>query len=133
MAALTADLNLAFKGTVEVNEGLAGAADTLFKGALLNYGTDGLLKVYTDTASESFAGVAKKQVIALGSNVETVELINGRIEIVFSAAAQTDVGVLFFAGDDQLIAVTGTNVAIGVCVAVDVGVSATIDTRRRAI
>lgn len=88
----------------------AGAADVLYKGALLNFGTDGYLKVAGDVANEVFAGVCKKQHVADGSAHEKVEFENGLIWVAHSGAAQTDVGTLAYAIADDAVDHSASNV-----------------------
>lgn len=133
--ALTADLETQAVTVVDrIYSIKAGAADTLYKGALVNAGTDGLIKVAADVASESCMGVMKKQVVAAGSNVETCEIITGVIRLAHSGAAATDVGALFHASaDDTLADGAGSNVgACGKCVGWETGFL-WIDFAQRAI
>lgn len=132
--ALTADVELAVTVIDRIYSIKAGAADTLYKGALVNVGTDGYIKVAADVANEYPIGVMKKQVVAAGSNVEDCEIISGVVRIAHSGAAQTDVGALFHASaDDTLGDGAGTNVsAIGVCVGWETGYL-WIDMMRRSI
>ena len=115
--ALTADRNYETVGPTVILEIEAGAADTLYKGAIVNIGTDGYLKVAADVADEVPIGVMKKQHIADGSSHEKVEVEGGQIWLPHSGAAQTDVGALFYATADDTLADTGTNVGpAGKCV-----------------
>ena len=133
MFALTADVEYEVVPPIETNEIEAGAADTLYKGALVNVGTDGKLKVAADVASEWFAGIMKKQHIADGTSNEKVAVLSGRIWIAHTGAAQTDVGALFYATADDTLADSATNVGpAGVCVGWKSGYLL-IDTRMRAI
>ena len=95
----------------------AGAADELYKGALVNIGTDGMIKVAADVASEVPIGVMKKHHTSNGTSHEKVEIEGGQLWIYHSGAAQTDVGQLFFATADDTLADSATNVkAFGICV-----------------
>lgn len=116
--ALTADLNVDFTVVDRVITVKAGAADTLYKGAILNIGTDGYAKVAADVAAEYPAGINKKQVVAAGSNAEDVEILVGCAWLAHTGAAAGDVGALFHASaDDTLGDAAGTNVgALGVCI-----------------
>lgn len=115
--ALTADVEYFTKsGTTETVNHLGGAADTLYKGAMVNIGTDGYLKVAADVANEIPRGVVKKQVVETGAHLD-VEVETGVIRIAHSEAAQTDVGALFYATADDTLADTASNVgAFGMCV-----------------
>lgn len=111
----------------------AGAADTLYKGGLLNVGTDGYLKVAADVASEVFAGVCKKQHVADGSAHADIEYEEGLLWVEHSGAAQTDVGSLAYATGDDTLAHTASNVtAMGLVVGWKSGYLL-IDTRIRAL
>ena len=115
--ALTADVEYYTKaGTTETLNIKGGAADTLYKGAMVNIGTDGYLKVAADVASEFPLGVVKKQVVEDGTHLD-VEVETGVIRIAHSGAAQTDVGALFYATADDTLADSASNVgAFGLCV-----------------
>jgi len=115
--ALTEDRNYETCGPCVVYEIEAGGADTLYKGALVNVGTDGYVKVAADVANEVCLGVMKKQHVADGSSHEKVPIETGLIWIPHSGAAQTDVGALFYATGDDTLADTASNVkAAGLCV-----------------
>jgi len=115
--ALTADRNLETVGPHEILAIEAGAADTLFAGALVNAGTDGLIKVAADVANEVCLGVMKKQHIADGSSHDKVEIIGSKVWVPHSGAAQTDVGALFYATADDTLGDSASNVkAAGLCV-----------------
>lgn len=115
--ALTADRNLETVGPVEVLGIEAGAADTLYKGGLVNIGTDGYIKVAADVANEVCVGVMKKQHVADGSTHDQIEIIASKVWIPHTGAAQTDVGALFYATADDTLADSATNVkAAGLCV-----------------
>ncbi len=112
----------------------SGAADTLFKGAIVNIGTDGKLKVAADVAAESIAGVMKKQFIVTGDDA-LVEYEKGLIWLAHSGAALTDVGALFSPTDDNtLIDGAGANIRGMLCVGVDVaGAKLLLDTERDSV
>ena len=116
--ALSADVGIQNTQIDRVYTVKAGAADTLYKGALVNVGTDGYIKVAADVASEYPIGVMKKQVVAAGSNAEDCEIETGVMRFAHSGAAVGDVGALFHASaDDTLGDGAGTNVgALGICV-----------------
>jgi hypothetical protein len=75
--ALTADYEYSTRSKTDINEVKAGAADTLYKGAILNAGTNGFAKVAADVASEVPLGVCVEQVVAAGSNAEVVKIESG--------------------------------------------------------
>ena len=116
--ALSADLNVDMTVVDRVLTAKAGGADTLYKGALVNIGTDGYVKVAANVASEYPAGVMKKQLVAAGSNAEDCEILVGCAWLAHSGAAVGDVGALFHASaDDTLADGAGTNVGVlGVCI-----------------
>ena len=104
-------------GPVEVLGIEAGAADTLYKGGLVNIGTDGYIKVAADVANEVCVGVMKKQHVADGSTHALIEIIASKVWIPHTGAAQTDVVALFYATADDTLADSATNVkAAGLCV-----------------
>jgi len=115
--ALTADVNYQVKaGTVETRNCKGGAADVLYKGALLNFGTDGYVKVAADVSGETFAGICKKKVTEDATHKD-VEVEFGVIRVAHSGAAQTDVGAFFYATADDTLADSATHVrAAGFCV-----------------
>jgi hypothetical protein len=132
--ALTADREYeTVPGATIILGNKAGAADTLYKGGLLNYGTDGYLKVAADVASEVFAGYCKKQHVADGSAHLDIEVEEGLLWVEHSGAAQTDVGTLAYATADDTIAHSASNVtAMGLVVGWKSGYLL-IDTRIRAL
>lgn len=119
--ALTADVEIPTAGNNnQIRNVAGGAADTLFKGAMVNIGTDGKIKVAANVAAESTLGVMVKQVITLADDAE-VEVETGLLWIAHSGAALTDVGALFHATDDNTLADgAGSNVKGWLCVGVDV-------------
>lgn len=131
--ALTADVEYESKGVLEQNSYEAGAADTLYKGAIVNVGTDGYLKVAADVANEYPAGVMKEQHVSDGSAHESVVVEYGRIWLAHTGAAQTDVGALFYATADDTLADSASNVGpLGLCVGFKTGYLL-IDTRIKAL
>lgn len=120
--ALTADYEYKTNGVTKITAIEAGAADTLYKGAIVNIGTDGYIKVAADVADEIPIGVMTKQHVADGSAHEKVEVESGRIWLPHTGAAQTDVGQLFYATADDTLADSATNVGpLGLCVGWDTG------------
>lgn len=115
--ALTADYEYESRPQNKFDKVRAGAADTLYKGAMVNIGVDGYLKVAGDVANEVPIGVMVEQHIADGSSHEEVRIERGRIWIPHTGAAQTDVGNMFYATDDDTLADTATNVGpFGLCI-----------------
>jgi hypothetical protein len=115
--ALTKDYEYEIKGSLTIQDFVIGAADVLYKGAIVNIGTDGKLKVAADVADERPAGLMKEQVDYDGSTTKRGEVINGRIWIPYAGAAQSDVGLKFFATADDTIATSAINVTepLGIC------------------
>lgn len=133
--ALTADREIETVGDTEVLAILAGAADTLYKGALLMVGTDGYVAVPTGAALTLNVGVCKKQVVAAGAHAETVEILTGRLWIPHTGAAQTDVGSLAWCTADDAIdhsAQNATDIPLGLVVGFKTGYLL-VDTRVKAI
>ena len=89
--ALTADLEYQTKNPTSIYEILAGAADTLYKGAIVSVGTDGYIKVAADVADELPLGMCKEQVVAAGSHAEEVEIEMGRFRMAKKSQHQTTV------------------------------------------
>lgn len=79
--ALTADLNYKTVNPVTIDKYTAGAADTLYKGAIINIGVDGFAKVAADVASEYPAGINARKVIAAGANAETLDVESGTFRL----------------------------------------------------
>lgn len=99
---------------------LANAADTFFKGALVNLNATGKLVVASDTSGEYFAGYVTEYVKAGAADVKVRVRRDDVIKIAFSSAAQGDVGDDFFATADDTVAKTATNVSrMGICIDVD--------------
>ncbi len=121
--ALGADIEYKTMGETEIIAIKAGALDVLYKGAIVNIGTDGYIKVAADVSNEVTLGVLKKQVDAKGSNVEWCEVERGIIRLAHSGAAQTDVGALFHTdADDTLADGSGASIkAAGMCVGYEAG------------
>ena len=131
--ALTADYEYDVRGHSEYNPYRAGAADVLYKGAMVNIGTDGYLKVAADVAGESPAGVMVQQHTADGTTHAKVEVASGRIWIPHSGAALTDVGQLFYATADDTLADSAVNVGpFGKCIDWKEGYLL-IDTRQKTV
>ncbi len=92
--ALTADREYKSMAPTEELDILAGAADTLYKGAILAVGVDGLVKVAADVADEVPLGICKDQVVAAGGNTEHVILETGRFLL---PKMSTQIGTVAFA------------------------------------
>jgi hypothetical protein len=69
----------------------AGAADTLYKGAIVSIGTDGLLKVPDAVSAEVPIGLMKQQVVAAGLNAEYPEIDTGILAVEKKAQQTTTV------------------------------------------
>jgi hypothetical protein len=78
---LTADREYGCINPDEFVEGIAGAADTLYKGGIASFGTNGYVKVAAAVANEVPMGLMKKQVVAAGANAEHVEIDTGIIAV----------------------------------------------------
>ena len=131
--ALTADFEYEVVGLTEEDSFQAGAADTLYKGAIVNVGTDGYLKVAADVANEYPAGVMVEQHVSDGSSHDSVRVESGKIWLPHTGAAQTDVGALFYATADDTLADSASNVGpLGLCIGYKTGYLL-IDTRMKAV
>ena len=114
--ALSADREYEVQGDTEILELESGAADELYKGAVVNIGTDGYIKVAADVSAEVTIGVMKKRVTATGAH-EKVAVERGKIWVPHSGAAVADVGALFhFDADDVAVDGAGSNVSGYLCV-----------------
>tara|TARA_Y100000310_G_scaffold210165_2_gene210780 strand:+ start:2486 stop:2887 length:402 start_codon:yes stop_codon:yes gene_type:complete len=130
--ALSADRRLETVGPVEVLDIESGAADELYQGALVNAGTDGLIKVAADVTAEVCLGVMKKGITA-DAGTTKAEVIASKVWVPHSGAAQTDVGALFYATADDTLADSASNVlAAGLCVGWKSGY-VLIDFRRKTL
>ena len=78
---LTADREYGCINPDDFIPGLAGAADTLYKGGIMSIGADGYIKVASDTAAEVPMGLLRKQVVAAGAHAEAVEIDVGVLAI----------------------------------------------------
>jgi len=133
--ALTADRDIESVGPTEVLSILAGAADTLYKGAIVMIETDGYIEVPSGAAATVNLGICKKQVVAAGSHAESVEVEMGRFWLAHTGAAQTDVGTLAWCTDDETLAHAAqntTDVALGLVVGFKTGYLL-VDTRIKSI
>jgi hypothetical protein len=114
--ALTADLEIeSVPGVCETRSGLAGAADTLYKGAILMIETDGYLEVATSAAGTVAVGICKKQHVVAGSHAERIEYEVGQFWLAHDSAAQADVGELFYATADDTIVHNGAQNTTDIC------------------
>ncbi len=133
--ALAADLDVESVGPTEMLAILAGAADTLYKGAIVMIETDGYIEVPSGVALTVNLGICKKQVVAAGAHAEWVEVEMGRFWLAHAGAAQTDVGTLVWCTADDTLAHAAqnvTDVALGLCVGFKTGYLL-VDTRIKAI
>jgi hypothetical protein len=80
--ALTEDREYGCTTPDDFIEGVAGAADTLYKGAIVSFGTDGLIKVAAAVSGEVPMGLMRKQVVAAGANAEKCEIDTGNLAVV---------------------------------------------------
>jgi hypothetical protein len=77
--ALTDDREYQCQNPDEFLDILAGAADTLYKGAIVSAGGDGFIKVSADVATEQPLGVMKQRVVAAGAHAEHCLIDTGRL------------------------------------------------------
>jgi len=133
LMALAADVEYEVVGHTEIDTFQAGAADTLYKGGIMNVGTDGYLKVAADVADEYPAGVMVKNHVSDGSSHESVRVESGKIWIAHAGAEQADVSTLKYATADDTLADSATNVGpLGLCIGWKTGYLL-IDTRKKAL
>ena len=79
--ALTDDREYGCQNPDEFLDILAGAADTLYKGAIVSVGANGFIKVPGDVAVEQPIGVMRKRVVAAGANAEHCIIDVGRLRL----------------------------------------------------
>jgi hypothetical protein len=79
--AMAADREYRTMNPTEELDILAGAADILYKGAIVSAGADGFIKVAGDVAADCPLGLCKEQVVAAGANIEHVIIETGRFLI----------------------------------------------------
>lgn len=89
--ALTADREYKTLNPTELLKILAGAADTLYKGAIVAAGADGYVCVPSDGANIVPLGLCKEQVVAAGSHAETVEIETGKVLVAKKSQHQSTV------------------------------------------
>lgn len=134
--ALSADVEYDTMGHTEILPMKVIDAEKLYKGAIVNIGTDGYVEMAADVASEVPLGVVKEQVDDSdggGTTILDVEVETGIIKLAHSGAAQTDVGALFYATADDTLADSASNVGpLGLCVGYESGYL-WIDTRIKAL
>jgi hypothetical protein len=104
--ALSADLNYSVQGQTEIQHVKLTASVTYYKGGIVQLDkSTGLAKKATDVANEIPIGVLKRG-YASSAAVQDGEVERGKIWIPLSGAAQTMVGVMFYATDDAVITAT---------------------------
>jgi len=79
---LTADREYQTINPTDINKIKAGAADNLYKGAIINIGTNGFAKVAADVAGEVPLGINTRQVVAAGANAETLDVESGTFRLL---------------------------------------------------
>ena len=133
--ALTACRTLETVNPTEVVAVLAGAAGTIYEGAIVKIETDGYAEAADGAALSVNMGIAKVAVVCAGSHAEYVEIETGRFWMPHAGAAQTDVGTLAWAVDDEAIAhaaQNATDVPLGLVVGFKTGYLL-VDTRIKAL
>ncbi len=99
-----------------------------YKGGIINVTAAGLGVKAADTAGQRFLGVLEEQIDASDGNLEGTVIRDDKMWIPFASAAQSNVGDLVYATDDDTIALTATNVpACGQVVDVRVGEAVLVD------
>ena len=110
--ALSADRTVPHKEPASLQSAPVAASTTIYKGSLCTYDTDGYVVVApaTPAATDIFAGIASEGVDnSSGSDGDlNVELfISGRHLLPCTAVAQTDIGTLCYAADDEDVTPAG--------------------------
>lgn len=108
---LAADRKVKVQGQSRLVRVLLTAADTYFKGAIVNVtAAGGLAIVASDTANQgSFSGVITEHVEVASGETKYTDIEVGRVWIPFASAAQADVGDFCYATADDTIAKSATN------------------------
>lgn len=133
--ALAADRTLETVNPTEIIAILGGAADTIYEGSIVKIETDGYAEVADGAAASVNMGIAVEQVVCAGAHAEYVKIEVGRFWIPHAGAAQTDVGTLAWAVDDETIAhaaQNATDVALGLVIGFKTGYLL-VDTRIKAL
>ena len=133
--ALAADRDIDTVNPTEVIAIKAGAADTVYKGSIVKIETDGYAEVADGAAASVNMGLATKQIVCAGSHAEYVKIEMGRFWLPHTGAAQTDVGTLCYAVDDENIDHTAQNVTdcpLGLVIGFKTGYLL-VDTRIKAL
>lgn len=133
--ALTACRTLETVNPTEVVAILGGAADTIYEGSIVKIETDGYAECADGAAASVNLGIATKAVVCAGSHAEYVEIEVGRFWMPHAGAAQTDVGTLAWAVDDESIAHAAQNVTdvpLGLVIGFKTGFLL-VDTRIKAL
>jgi hypothetical protein len=120
MANLTAPRVLEFVGDQEEISPKVAASVTYYKGGLLttiagyaNKPTDAATQFAAGIVTGVFEGGVRDDALAVGTTQIRAVLKRGKVWLPVSGAAQTDVGVLHYIGDDQTMTKTAGTKTVG--------------------
>ena len=122
MADLTAPRTLEFVGEQEEVKPKLTASVTYYKGGVLVLKpTTGYAAKPTDTANEEVAGIVtgdyeggvRDDAYAMGATALRARLLKGKVWLPVSGCAQTDVGVMHYASEDQTMTKTAGSKTVG--------------------
>jgi hypothetical protein len=114
--ALSADRRIQARNPGSLTPAKVTASHTIYGGSLVERTTaTGLVHPAADTASSTFAGVAREQVVGNSAGTSIVELYqSGDFEFGIAATTEADVGSEVYTADaDNAVATTGTTYKCG--------------------
>ena len=103
MAILTDDLEVQEKEGIVI--ALPVAVDIIYRGAMVKHNAAGFAEPCAAEAGSVFAGIAEEQIDNSGGSAGDLNvkvITEGSFLLTASGMAQTDVGVVIYATDDQL-------------------------------
>lgn len=110
MTATSVDIEVLSKDVTEIQRLLMKASTTIPKGAMVILDANGLAINATPTASTQFAGIALSgETSAASGNYYIHVARNGRHLLTTSGMAQSNVGDMMYAADNQTVGATASN------------------------
>ena len=106
MAALTADLQVESKGTIEHRAYPVKASETIYKGSIVSIDGNGAAVAGTDTASERCVGIALEKADNGSGLVGAINVLVGEgiFKLIASGMAQADLLTLCYITDSGAVA-----------------------------
>lgn len=114
--ALSADRYIQARNPGSLTPAKVTASATIYGGSLVERTTStGLCLAAADTASSTFAGVARERVVGNSSGTSKIELYqSGDFEFTIAAVTEANVGSAVYAYDtDNEVSLTGTTYTVG--------------------